>query len=76
MKHKSVHLFLPPKSVGEVGASEKLPIEVEVSFDEACILAHGKYRGWRVFVESAISVIEPKFCESVRVEEVDHLSME
>ena len=56
---KDSYLFLPPEQVGEVGAVQRLPVLEEASFNEACDLAHGKYRGWRAFKESAISVLSP-----------------
>ena len=70
MCKKDTYLFLPPTGVGERTAAEKAPVIVEATFNEACDLAHGVYRGWKVFVQSAIGVPEPKFRQASEQEEV------
>src|SRR3989344_7000271 len=57
--YTNTYLFVPPRSVGEEAASQREAVIVEVSFDEACILAHGPYRGWEVFQKLSIGIVLP-----------------
>lgn len=64
--HKDTYLFFPPEGLGERAASERVPVIIEASFNEACVLASGPYRGWRVFSESSIEILDvsPAFLRS------------
>ena len=71
MCKKDTYLFLPPTGIGERTAAEKAPVIVEATFNEACDFAHGVYRGWKVFVQSAIGV--PGMGHTVVVYDTDDL---
>ena len=59
--HKRTYFFHPPlEEAGKPPARLIVPpVELSLTDGEACGLAYGRFRGWRISIESAISVLEP-----------------